>query len=166
MSVGATKYYDVIECDNERKDANYRLRIKWNVQAIAGYQAAEGFIVQQVTLLDEAGIIQNYSGPYYEAWKVTKGKTKNNDYDDNFENGLGCFTEIVTENSIGKKGKIEYQTKVYWIDKSSSIHDEVQKWTPTVSMANELPSVMESECDLFVDVPAITERTFCHNVDF
>lgn len=162
----STKYYNVISCENDRKDANYSLKIKWNVEEIAKHKCANGFIVQRVELNDETGIIHNYNGPYFEAWKVENGCTQYADYDDNFQNGMGCVAGIVAENSVGLKGKIEYYAKVYWVDESSEIYNYVSQWTPAVSMANELPSVLEKDCDLLKYQEATTERYFCHEVDF
>lgn len=160
------RYYNIISCINEQKDANYSQKIKWNVEKIAGYKSANGFIVQRVELNDETGIIHNYDGPYFEAWSVNDGHTKYDDYDDDFQNGMGCVTNIVTENSKGLKGKIEYYAKVYWVDRNSTIYNNVTQWKPTVSMANELPSVLERDCGLFLTHCIITERYFCHFVDF
>lgn len=159
-------YFNIISCINDRKDANYSQKIKWNVEKIAGYKDATGFIVQRVELNDEIGIIHNYNGPYFEAWDVSDGHTKYDDFDDNFQNGMGCVTDIVMENSIGLKGKIEYHAQVYWVDKHSRIYDDVKQWKPTVSMADELPAVLEKDCSLFTDQHLITKRHFCHLVDF
>lgn len=170
MNSISEKYYDIIECNNDRKDANYSLKIKWKIEKIAGYSKAEGFVVQRVELLDETGIIPNYEGSYYEAWEIIEGKTKYTDFDDEFRNGLDneidIITDIVTENSRGKKGKIEYFSKVFWVDKSTATYNEVKQWKSTVTMANELPSVLESNCNLFIEASSIFERQFCHYVDF
>lgn len=160
------KYFDVISCENDRKDANYSLKIKWNVEEIAKCKCANGFIVQRVELNDETNIIHNYSGPYFEAWEVEGGCTQYADYDDEFLNGMGCVTHIVAENSVGVKGKIEYYAKVYWVDSQSSIYKHIKQWKSSVSMANKLPSVLEKDCDLFEQQEVITERYFCHEVDF
>ena len=95
-------YYEIVECNNERKDANYCLKIKWNVKEISGYCNAEGFIVQRVELIDETGIISNYNGPYFEAWKVKDGKTEYSDFDDAFQNGLDNLFDIFTSVSSPK----------------------------------------------------------------
>lgn len=115
-----------------------------------------GFIVQYVELDDPLHIIKNYEKPYYEAWKVEKGKvlhegTGSDEYDDCFSNeGDYQITRqfaIDTVQTNMKKNKvaeafISYNCLIYWVEEGSNAYNEVGEWGKGydigISMAREL----------------------------
>lgn len=158
--------YEIKKYENSRKDGNYSFRVKWNVESISGRKDASGFIVQLVMVEDTAGIIDNYNGPYYEAWEVKSGRTDSRLYDDKFELGNdGWFDEFVAEISKGKKGTIKYIAELFWIDIYSEMYSIVKKCKQyTVSMAQELPAVLKKDCSEFI-APKIDTRIFIVEID-
>ena len=161
-----TPLYTIIKFDNARKNGNYSFQIKWNVDYISGSKNAQGFIVQQVTVKDTTGLIKNYEGPYYEAWHVENGQTDSGSYDDKFEMGADGFTDdYVAEGSKGLKGSIKYIADLYWIDAHDSMFYIVRKWRPnTVSMAQDLPAILQKDCPEF-NALLIDTRVFSVDVD-
>ncbi len=133
-----------IELSDNYKESSgvFRHRIKWIPPK------EDGFIVQYVELEDPLRIIHNYTKPYYEAWIVEKGKTKYEDYDDEFNNdGDGTFRlemiDVVQERlkKTGEKNSVIcYKCRVYWVPKGTPSYDEVDKWEPLKeNMSADLP---------------------------
>lgn len=157
-------HFNTLEYVN-RNDGNYRFVIKWKPPAISDGEA-EGMIVQKVELIDTLGIIGNYYGAYYEAWRVTNGITDNEDYDDSFDHEADGFTDgWVSEGTIGKVGRVEYHTKVFWISAKDPLCAQIKEWKPhTVSMANDLPAVFVNDFPHLDGYTPVLERLFIHNV--
>ena len=122
-------YYDIVKFEIDNRN-HYLFEIKWKAEFLLG---KNGYIVQFVKVLNTITGIGIEDRPYFEAWKVTNGKTKNSDYDDRFE----CFF-------IESIGIIKYETEIYWIDHNSELYNIVSEWrSQTVRMAVDLPATYE-----------------------
>ena len=125
--------------DEHDQRGSFTHLVKWNPPARTGY------ILQYVEVIDPMHFLGNYEKPYYEAWKITDGKTVNDDFDDCFSNdGRGFFKDYAIDEVQRKlsdaTGFVEYRTKVYWIDAGDQAYYEIENWGSPVSMASELPS--------------------------
>ena len=168
-------YYVVVEEDNSRPYAHYLYRIRWDLDRISTDFGRDGYIVQRVSFCNDTGIDikVSFEGDYYEAWKVINGKMEYEEagYDDEFSSGypieLEGFEEGCREDSIGKKGNIQYNCSVFWVDKGSNEYKEIMKWKKGAvgNAARDLPSISAKECKL-VFKRLIQERHFTHNVNY
>ncbi len=164
-------YYEVIEDTNEHPlpYAFYRLAIRWNVEKVAGYNNSNGYILQKVHFdVDVPGV--DNTPDYYEAWKVSNGSCDSKfSYDDKFELHDPCFATNLT-GSIGRRGKICYETTVYWIDKQkhASWYGVIDGWPEGgVPMANQLKSAYVKNVpeDLFLGLTYVCQRKYIHQYD-
>ena len=125
-------FYRLAETDYKGFDG-YQHRILWNVKAIAKKSNANGYIVQRVVAKTTCSEIRMEDRPYFEAWRVTEGSTKNTNYDDEF-----CARYL------DAPGEVTYHTKVFWIDKEDNLFSVIDRWKPgKVQMASKLPSAYE-----------------------
>lgn len=164
-------YYKTIDDKNYFPFAYYLWQIKWISEKIINDGCINGYIVQKVKIINEANVIGLDNIEYYEAWKVSNGECENKDgkpFDDEFKwvnfNGELRFC---IRNSIGKKGKITYQAKLYWISQKNTLYKEVESWKEgTVVQAGSLKSILVEDClNIDFGIP-IDERNFIHEVNF
>lgn len=134
----------IVTYDNELPYLYYRFEVFWIVEKISQKPFASGYIVQEVEIINTTGIahFDDYVH-YYEAWLVKDGKCINEDSspDDIFACGFEDIKEHLLKQSLGKTGKIEYRTKIYWIDKSDKNYETIENWKEgTVKQAGLLKS--------------------------
>ena len=131
-------YFEVIECDNDRAYAYWRYAIKWNVNRIIkeANETNNGYIVQKVSIKNEAHIEGVRTITYFEAWRVHDGVVEYQDeyaenqdeykYDDLFgvKHKLKYYDEIeeCLDNCIGRCCEVCYHSEVYWVDRSNPIY--------------------------------------------
>ena len=161
------RFFDVVDEENDLPYAFYFQKIVWNVMEIAGYENANGFIVQKVCYNDTVGVTYSTEA-YYEAWKVCNGvceKIDSYNYDDAFASP-DSFKSYLLDSSIGKRGFIKYDALVYWIDAKSDLYKTVSMWEPgKVKMAGELKSSLVSDCPEIQKIPHRFSRKFTHDID-
>ena len=160
-----SNFFEVIEENNTLDYAAFCLRIKWNVSAIAGYENADGYIVQRIHYTDTveaASLVDDY----YEAWLVRGGVCDGNSkYDDVFQLDVN-YSERPICRSLGKKGRICYDAKVYWVEKNHHLYKVVDSWKQHATpMAGDLKSVFVKDCSVFEEVEPRFERKFEHLFD-
>lgn len=168
-------YYSIVEEDNDRPYAYYLQRIKWDLNKIVKEYGKDGYIVQKVSFSNNTGIgiKVSYGEDYYEAWKVINGHMEYGDfkYDDEFSCGypieISEFLDGCKEDSIGKKGKIQYICEVYWVEMGGIEYEEVMKWKtgPIGNAARELPSIAVKDCKVIFK-RLLQKRDFIHTVDY
>ena len=160
-----SEFYKTVFEDNSRTDGVYRLAIKWNVPTIS--KGESGYVVQKITVTDTIKLIGNYSGPYYEAWKVSDGKNLPGDYDDHFQPGGydDFWNALISDMTEGKSGIIQYDAEVYWISDKFPLHNQIAAWKEEeVSMAGELPAIMAADFHELDNVEPLFTREFIHIV--
>lgn len=161
----------IVTYDNELPYLYYRFEVFWIVEKISQKPFASGYIVQEVEIINTTGIahFDDYVH-YYEAWLVKDGKCINEDSspDDIFACGFEDIKEHLLKQSLGKTGKIEYRTKIYWIDKSDKNYETIENWKEgTVKQAGLLKSEYYDSCNDFSPIAPICERPlFVHKVNF
>lgn len=165
------EYYETIDEENHFPFAYYLWQIKWIPSKIINDGCMNGYIVQNVKIINEAKVNGVDDIEYYEAWEVCNGQCKNNNgtsFDDEFKyTNFNGELRFCIANSIGKKGKIKYQTKLYWISQKNDLYREVKNWKEgTIIQAGNLKSILAKDC-LNIDFGSfIDERNFIHEVDF
>lgn len=149
-----TSFNDIVTIHNDEENQFFKtvkfqncvpfdFQIKWNVASIAGYENAEGYIIQHVIMKGPENKTPNT--PYYEAWKVSEGKTDSGEYDDHFV----CDAPI------------DYCTHVYWVDSGDELYSLVAKWEPTMGFfAGNLPAVPENDAEYLKKRAPRFNRTF------
>lgn len=160
------RYYTVVNCDNDSPFAYYLLEINWNIEEIAGYSNASGYIVQKVKISNTLGL-KGLDNEYFEAWPVENGKLKldrSDLADDTFE---WLSPSDALSESVGKRGRITYNTQVFWVDRSDPLYNVPNSWEEgTVCEAGNLKSILAKDCKEFERIAPAFEREFIHVVDF
>lgn len=165
------KYYQIVNVDNSKPYLYYNLEIDWKVENIIDTDCKDGYIVQKVKIINTTDIKDIKNIEYYEAWEVINGNCvghKDSEYDDKFFwIGYDMIYYIIAK-SIGKNGKIEYQSEVYWISKQNKLYEIVNKWrSQEVLEARKLKSILVENCPEFASCNPIFKRdNFVHKVIF
>lgn len=170
-------YKEVLPVINNNKFMYYDFRINWIPKDIINDNVSNGYIVQKVKFINTTGIELNNEQieelEYYEAWKVENWKIIYNDgldenYDDRFSGGSKYDKTGCIRNSLGKKGKVEYYSKVYWISVNNPLYKIVDSWdVGTISLADKLKSIEVSQCKELEKIKEVYNRpNFIHEVDF
>ena len=164
-----SKYYEIIEEDNDKPYAYYCLKIRWNVLNIINNDINNnGYIVQKVNIINTTGLKGLPEEGYYEAWKVINGKIdnpKNYNYDDNFIFYDKMFINECRNISRGITGEITYLCEVFWINSNNMLYDEINLWKNDVLYAGDLKSIYESNFK-YKFKNAIIYRQFSHKVKY
>ena len=148
--------------------AAFRYGIRWKIDKIAGYKNARGYIVQKINISAPDYLRSFPVKEYFEAWEALDGKIK---YPNNASSEIidDCFSadESTAFESIGKKGQVIYQAKVYWIDYQDSLFEVVSKWEigKVIQAGNQIRSIQRC-ADLDVLRPLFVRSVFIHNFDF
>lgn len=169
------QYYTICKdtLDIAKPYAQFHLGIKWNVNAISGYENANGFIVQHVNIVAPLFLNGYQINDYYEAWSVYNGEIVydcKSDYmeDDYFQSPQYPDAQVSLSDSIGKKGKIIYHTSVYWIDKKDKLYKIVKLWPSDnyfCPWGNQLKGT--TECPELDELQPLFKRSdFIHEFDF
>lgn len=161
----------ITEEDNSKPYLYYIQAGYWNVKAIAKKQAACGYIVQEVIIINTTGILCiDKIEHYYEAWRVTNGRCEeyeDDNPDDTFRCGIAEMKDEMIKMSLGKSGVVKYECNVYWIDENDYHFDIVDTWQErTVNYAAKLKSIWADQCTELEDMKPIYEREFIHSVHF
>lgn len=169
-SVELDKYY--IENPDKKNDisqpyALFHFGIKWIPDAIAGYNNANGFIVQRIR--NEApDFLSGYScKDYYEAWSIENGEVvyPKDKQIVGTEDDVFQYPPEGVEESLFQYGTIKYLADVYWIDESSPLYEIVNQWEYNkVQQAGNLIRSTESfkECNI---APVFSRPPFSFRFD-
>lgn len=143
-------FYKEVINNNDCKYAYYQFQINWIPERIINNNDIDGYIVQKVIFDNTTNIVINKEKEnhieYYEAWKVKNKKiiydNDSKDPDDSFSCGINDKFGYI-KYSLFKKGIISYKSQVYWIGKSNSLYNTVNKWkNKSISMAGDLQSIL------------------------
>ena len=148
--------------------AAFRFGIRWKVDRIAGHKKANGFIVQKINVSAPDYLHSFPVKEYFEAWEVQNGKIKypTNAIPENIDDCF-CAVESTAFESLGKKGQVSYQAKVYWIDYRDSLFEAISKWKigKVIQAGNQIRSIHHCT-DLDAICPLFVRPVFVHNFDF
>lgn len=170
METELTKYY--IENPDGINDVNkpyacFHYGIKWIPSDIAGYENANGFIVQSIKI-EAPEFLSGYPcKSYYEAWKVVDGTVHYIDKVQGNEDDVFIYPEEGIGESLFRNGKITYFANVYWIDEKSPLFKTVAQWKmhAVQQAGNLLKSSTEfKECGALI--PVLVREPFVFQFDF
>ena len=137
------KYFELIH-EYHSAGFAFSVSINWNIPEITGKIDSNGYIVQYFRRKSEPANFLVDDIKYFEAWKIENGLMT--DYDaDRCDDCICVDTDlfgginIILKKSLGTCGKYIIDTEVYWIPKTDSLYDIVDKWSiETVKQANGL----------------------------
>lgn len=158
-----TKYYQVVQLENNKPYFDYRFGINWKVENIINTDCKDGYIVQKVEIVDSTNISRNIK--YYEAWKVENAKYI--DHSDLFPDDTFSNSDIIK--SLGKKGKVEYYSEIYWIDRGNILYEYINSWEENgvPEAGNLIKSKLYEECPYLHSYDYVYRRDkFTHTINF
>ena len=107
---------------------------------------------------------------YFEAWQVQDGQVtdfETDNHDDSFRCGNEGTESYFLKASLGHKGDVVIDAKVYWVDIADDIFVAVDAWKGrTVEYAGKLKSVWAKDFSDIKEFTPKTSRRFIHKVNF